>query len=59
MLMVVIYLLARKNLYYYVGIPVPIMCSKPRAFQLLKDGDQQVTVGTKEFMHHELHTGLT
>ena len=33
--------------------------SKPRAFQLLKDGDQQMTVGMKEFMHHELHTGLT
>ena len=26
---------------------------------MLKDGDQQVTVGMKEFMHHELHTGLT
>ena len=32
---------------------------KPRAFQLLKDGDQQVTVGMKEFMHHERFTGMT
>lgn len=33
--------------------------SKPRAFQLLRDGEQQVTVGMKEFMHHEAFTGMT
>ena len=33
--------------------------SKPRAFQMVKDGDQQVTVGFKEYMHHEKFTGMT
>ena len=33
--------------------------SKPRAFQLLKDGDHEVTVGMKEYMHHETFTGMT
>lgn len=33
--------------------------SKSCAFQLLKDCDQQVTVGMREFMHKEVHTGLT
>ena len=31
--------------------------SKPRAFQLLKDGDQ-VTVGMKEYMHHDVFSGM-
>ncbi|CAN0292175.1 unnamed protein product [Ascophyllum nodosum] len=33
--------------------------SKPRAFHLVRDGDQQVKVGMKEFMHHEAFTGMT
>lgn len=32
---------------------------KGRAFHLLKDGPMQVTVGMKQFMHHEAYTGLT
>ncbi|CAM9391774.1 unnamed protein product, partial [Hapterophycus canaliculatus] len=33
--------------------------SKPRAFQLVRDGEQHVTVGMKEYMHHEAYTGMT
>ncbi|CAN0222306.1 unnamed protein product, partial [Scytosiphon promiscuus] len=33
--------------------------SKPRAFHLARDGDDQVTVGMKEHMHKEAYTGMT
>lgn len=31
----------------------------PRAFELRKAGEHQVTVGMKDFMHHEMFTGRT
>ncbi|CAN0498596.1 unnamed protein product, partial [Ectocarpus sp. 12 AP-2014] len=55
-----------RNLGNYKGVFIPGVVvkrlggmTKARAFQLLKDGPTQVTVGMKEFMHHEVYTGMT